>query len=36
VIRHPELELVGVQMYDPAKDGVDAGVLCGEGRVGPR
>ena len=34
VIRHPELELVGVQVYDPAKDGVDAGVLCGEAPVG--
>ncbi|HEV3451769.1 MAG TPA: dihydrodipicolinate reductase [Acidimicrobiia bacterium] len=30
VIRHPSLELVGVLVYDPAKDGVDAGVLCGE------
>jgi 2,4-diaminopentanoate dehydrogenase len=34
VIHDPELELVGVQVYDPAKDGVDAGVLCGEGPVG--
>jgi hypothetical protein len=34
VIRHPNLELVGVRVYDPAKDGVDAGVLCGEGPVG--
>src|SRR4030095_6700299 len=31
VIRHPALELVGVRVYDPAKDGVDAGELCGEG-----
>jgi hypothetical protein len=31
VIRHPALELVGVRVYDPAKDGVDAGALCGEG-----
>ena len=34
VIRHPDLELVGLLTYDPAKDGVDAGVLCGEGPVG--
>ena len=34
VIRHPALELVGVVVYDPAKDGVDAGVLCGEEPVG--
>lgn len=34
VIGHPRLELVGVQVYDPAKDGVDAGVLCGEAPVG--
>ena len=25
VIRHPSLELVGVLVYDPDKDGVDAG-----------
>jgi 2,4-diaminopentanoate dehydrogenase len=30
VIRHPSLDLVGVFVYDPAKVGVDAGVLCGE------
>jgi 4-hydroxy-tetrahydrodipicolinate reductase len=34
VIRHPSLELVGVLTYDPAKDGVDAGVLCGEAPTG--
>ncbi|HEY4397666.1 MAG TPA: dihydrodipicolinate reductase, partial [Acidimicrobiia bacterium] len=34
VIRHPDLELVGVQVYGSAKDGVDAGVLCGEPPVG--
>jgi len=34
VIRHPDLELVGVLVYDPAKNGVDAGALCGEGPVG--
>ncbi len=30
VIRHPGLELVGVFVYDAEKDGVDAGLLCGE------
>lgn len=34
VIRHPGLDLVGVQVFDPAKDGVDAGTLCGEREVG--
>jgi hypothetical protein len=34
VIRHPALDLVGVLVYDPAKDGVDAGKLCGEDPVG--
>ena len=34
VIRHPALHLVGVRVYDPAKDGVDAGELCGEGPTG--
>ena len=34
VVRHPALELVGVVVYDPGKDGVDAGVLCGEAPVG--
>lgn len=34
VIRHPALDLVGVLVYDPAKDGVDAGVLCGEEPTG--
>ena len=34
VIAHPGLELVGVLVYDPAKDGVDAGELCGEDAVG--
>ncbi|HTD50706.1 MAG TPA: dihydrodipicolinate reductase [Acidimicrobiia bacterium] len=34
VIRHPALDLVGVLVYDPAKAGVDAGVLCGEEPVG--
>ncbi|HMF81667.1 MAG TPA: dihydrodipicolinate reductase [Acidimicrobiia bacterium] len=34
VIRHPSLELVGVRVYDAAKDGVDAGELCGEPPTG--
>jgi hypothetical protein len=34
VIRHPALELVGVLVYDPAKEGVDAGLLCDENPVG--
>ena len=34
VIRHPGLELVGLLVYDPAKEGVDAGALCGEEPVG--
>ena len=31
VIRDPSLELVGVLVYDDAKNGVDAGRLCNEG-----
>jgi hypothetical protein len=34
VIRHPDLDLVGVLVYDAAKDGVDAGELCGEAPTG--
>ncbi len=34
VIRHPALDLVGVLVFDPAKEGVDAGELCGEGQTG--
>ena len=34
VIRHPELELAGVLVYDGAKEGVDAGSLCGERPTG--
>jgi len=34
VIRHPQLELVGVLVYGDAKAGVDAGALCGEPEVG--
>jgi len=36
VIRHPSLDLVGVLVYDPAKNGVDAGELCGEPAIGIR
>jgi 4-hydroxy-tetrahydrodipicolinate reductase len=34
VIRHPSLELVGLLVYDAAKEGVDAGVLAGQEPVG--
>src|SRR6266567_4310435 len=34
VIRHPALDLAVVLVYDRAKDGVDAGELCGEGPAG--
>jgi hypothetical protein len=34
VIRHPTLDLAGVFVYDVAKVGVDAGVLCGDEPVG--
>ena len=34
VIRHPALELVGVKVYDSAKEGVEAGELCGESPTG--
>lgn len=34
VIRHPSLDLVGVLVYDAAKDGADAGALCGEDSTG--
>jgi len=34
VIRDPSLELVGVRVYDQAKDGLDAGELCGEAPTG--
>jgi 4-hydroxy-tetrahydrodipicolinate reductase len=34
VIRDPSLDLVGVRVYDPAKNGIDAGQLCGEGSTG--
>lgn len=34
VVRRPDLELVGVRVYDPAKAGIDAGELCGSSTVG--
>ncbi len=34
VIEHPDLELVGLLVYDDAKAGRDAGELCGLGPVG--
>src|SRR5215469_1536018 len=34
VIRHPSMDLVGVLVYNPDKDGVDAGELCGEAPTG--
>jgi 4-hydroxy-tetrahydrodipicolinate reductase len=34
VIRHPDLDLVGVLVYNPEKAGLDAGLLCGEEAVG--
>jgi hypothetical protein len=34
VVDHPELELVGAWVHDPAKVGVDAGVLAGRPAVG--
>jgi 4-hydroxy-tetrahydrodipicolinate reductase len=34
VIRHPSLDLIGVLVYDSAKDQLDAGELCGEDSTG--
>ncbi|WP_395396979.1 dihydrodipicolinate reductase [Novosphingobium sp. BL-8A] len=34
VIGHPDLELVGVKVYSPAKEGMDAGELCGMAETG--
>jgi 4-hydroxy-tetrahydrodipicolinate reductase len=34
VIRNPALDLVGVRVYDPSKNGIDAGELCGESPTG--
>jgi 4-hydroxy-tetrahydrodipicolinate reductase len=30
VLRHPDMDLVGMLVFDPAKDGRDVGELCGE------
>jgi len=34
VINSPDFELAGVRVYDPAKTGLDAGVLCGLPDIG--
>ena len=34
IVEHPDLELVGVLVSDPAKVGHDAGELCGIGPTG--
>lgn len=34
IIEHPDLELVGLLVFDPAKEGLDAGSLCGSGSTG--
>ena len=34
IIEHPDLELVGVLVFDPEKEGRDAGELCGVGETG--
>jgi hypothetical protein len=34
IIEHPDLELAGVVVYSPEKDGVDAGDLCGLPKTG--
>lgn len=34
IIRHPKMELVGVYVYSPEKEGKDAGELCGLDPVG--
>lgn len=36
IIDHPDLELAGVLVYSPEKDGVDAGALCGRPDTGIR
>jgi 4-hydroxy-tetrahydrodipicolinate reductase len=36
ILEHPDLELVGVLVFDPAKEGLDAGALCGKGATGIR
>jgi len=34
ILDHPDLELVGVRVYSPGKDGKDAGELCGRPPTG--
>lgn len=34
ILGRPDLTVVGVRVYDPAKAGVDAGTLCGVGEAG--
>jgi 2,4-diaminopentanoate dehydrogenase len=34
IVEHPDLDLVGVLVFDPAKEGRDAGELCGTGATG--
>lgn len=34
IIDRPDLDLVGVRVYDPAKAGIDAGELCGRSSTG--
>lgn len=34
VIRHPDLELVGLVVYGKDKEGLDAGMICGEAPTG--
>jgi 4-hydroxy-tetrahydrodipicolinate reductase len=34
VLRDPGLDLVGMLVYDPSKDGIDVGKLCGEAPTG--
>ena len=36
IIRHPDTELVGLKVYSPAKNGLDAGDLCGMPKTGVR
>ncbi len=36
VVEHPETELVGVYVTNPAKDGLDAGEICGTEPLGVR
>lgn len=36
ILARPDLDLVGVRVYDPAKAAVDAGLLCGSAEAGVR